>query len=164
MPSDHAVAFSRSPRWDSNVAELIEMVGPAAQQANVGFLYLTDHLAQHAEQIRLGVSQALNLDVLIGTVGFGVCTHEHEFMNQPASALLLLSLPEDSYQEIQHSKLDTISSLGNPSEYPVAIVHSDPELAERLTAPDVIGDVFLVGGLTASRSQSLQFHSHGSML
>ena len=164
MPTDCAVAYSRAHQWQANVEELIEKIGPVSRPANVGFLYLTDHLAQHAEQIRLRLNQALELDVLIGTVGFGVFTNGQEFMNEPAYVLMVIELAAGSFQEISHSKRDIINSLGSSDDFPVAIVHSDPDLAERITSPEVLGDIFLTGALTASRTQSLQLHTSGSLL
>ena len=164
MPTDCALAHSCSSSWQGVVDELVETLGAGPRPANVGFLYVTDHLAQFAEQIRLGIKQAIELDVLIGTVGIGVCCTGHEFMDEPAAVLMVVELPPESYREVHHSKADGIGQLGRSMDFPVAIIHADPDLAPRITSPAVIGDIFLTGGLTSSRNQSLQLHSNGAMI
>ena len=164
MASDCALAHACGPSWQQAVKDIVEQIGRKTHSANVGFLYITDHLAAYAEQIRLGIKQAVALDVLVGTIGMGVCCTGHEYMDEPAVVLLLVKLPAGSYREIHHSKADGIGNLGRSMDFPVGILHADPDLSQRLVSPDVVGDIFLTGGLTSSRSQSLQFHSNGTMI
>ncbi len=68
-----AYSFSSKSDWQRISSELIAGLKDAAHDINVGFLYLTDHLCEHAENIRQTLSQELKLDAISGTIGLGVC-------------------------------------------------------------------------------------------
>jgi small ligand-binding sensory domain FIST len=128
-----------------------------SRDGNTAFLFVTDKLAHRAEEIRAMVVQETGVERLSGTVGMGVCASQREIMHEPAVALLQLSLPLEHVCELRST-----DELANDEGSGVAFVHSDLKSASIVTDRGGFEHRYVVGGLTASRGPSVQFHRHGT--
>ncbi len=145
--------------WESIAERCIEQLGPT-RDATLGFVYVTDLLADSLDRILARLKDATGIADWVGTIGFGVCVGGKEYFNTPAMAVLAGAVHEDSYRI-----LPTISRPGEPlpgdlGEWTarrrplLGVVHGDPR---NQYLPAIIDslcddtDCFLVGGLTASR-------------
>ncbi|MBI4203819.1 MAG: FIST C-terminal domain-containing protein [Betaproteobacteria bacterium] len=132
--------------------------------ANLGFLYVTDVLADHASDILAHLREHTGVPHWVGTVGLGICTTGREYLDEPAIAVMVADIDPGTFRifsgitnanEIDRALLKCGSAPAN-----FAIVHADPnnrqvtELVSRLA--DRVESGFLVGGLTSSRRQNLQ--------
>ena len=145
--------------WESIAERCIEQLGDVAG-ATLGFVYVTDMLADSLDRILARLKEATGIADWAGTIGFGVCVGGKEYFNTPAMAVLAGAVPADSYRI-----LPTISRPGEPlpgdleewaqRNRPVlGIVHGDPRNRFLPAIVDSLCDdieCFLVGGLTASR-------------
>ncbi len=146
--------------WESIAASCLEQLGPCGE-ATLGFVYVTDLLADSLEPILARLKQATGIADWVGTIGFGVCVGGKEYFNTPAMAVLAGAVPPDSYRI-----LPTIARPGEalPGDLgawaaerrPVlGVVHGDPRNRYLPAIIDSLCDdteCFLVGGLTASRN------------
>jgi small ligand-binding sensory domain FIST len=159
FPYGHAT----HPQWSMAAALVLAQL--RAQMALHGYaanptlalLYITDHYAAQAQDIleHLGAELPLITD-WSGTVGIGICANNVEYFDEPAMAVMLLELPPDQYRVFSG-----VAPLGLGFEMHSALVHADGstpdvgelifELAHRTDAD------FLFGGLSSSRSASVQF-------
>jgi small ligand-binding sensory domain FIST len=159
FPYGHAT----HPQWQ--MASALVLAQLRAQMALHGYaanptlalLYITDHYAVQAQDIleHLGAELPLITD-WSGTVGMGICSNNVEYFDEPAMAVMLLELPPDQYRVFSG-----VAPLGLGFEMNSALVHADGstpdvgelvfELAHRTDAG------FLFGGLSSSRSASVQF-------
>jgi small ligand-binding sensory domain FIST len=159
FPYGHAT----HPQWQMAAALVLAQL--RAQMALHGYaanptmalLYITDHYAGQAQDIleHLGAELPLITD-WSGTVGIGICSNNVEYFDEPAMAVMLLELPPDQYRVFSG-----VAPLGLGFEMHSALVHADGstpdvgelifELAHRTDAD------FLFGGLSSSRSASVQF-------
>ena len=152
-------AHSGGGDWESIVEDCVEQLGGCAE-ATLGFVYVTDLLADSLDRVLARLKQATGIADWVGTIGFGVCVAGKEYFNTPAMAVLAASVPADSYRI-----LPTVARPGAalPEDLrawaaerrPVlGIVHGDPRNRYLPAIIDSLCDdteCFLVGGLTASR-------------
>ena len=135
-----------------------QMALPAhASAPTLALLYITDHYATHARDILdlLGAELPTVTD-WSGTVGVGIAVNNAEYFDEPALAVMLCDLPADQYRVFSG-----VAPLGLGFEAHTALVHVDGatadvgELIKEMAARTETG--YLFGGLTSSRTQSLQF-------
>ena len=164
----HAAATS----WQDAVQSCVAQIGQGTS-AEVGFIYLTDSLAEDADSIFRYLQTNLAVRHWTGTVGMGVSASGTEYFDQPAISVLLGDLPDGSCmllpENIESGNSDSPLRCENNVAH-FAIVHGDsnyealPALIER-TAHRVASG-FVVGGLASSRTGNLQIRNgihHGSL-
>ncbi len=156
------VGHASHPDWRGAVAlaaaqvdgQRARAIGEAAE-ASLGFVYVTDHYAPHAQALLDTLRQRWPGVAWAGTVGVGVAASGVEYFDEPALVLMLAALPVGRFQVFSGAKpLDRI-------EAHTALIHADGNTPD-LT--DLLGDMsartasgYLFGGLTASRTVSCQF-------
>ena len=125
--------------------------GPAVP--TLGFVYLTDHHAGHADALLASLQQRWPGVSWVGTVGVGVAASGVEYFDEPGLVLMLAALPADSFELFSGAhKIQRIQPFS-------ALVHADPvtadidELVAEMSARTESG--YLFGGLASSRSRSL---------
>jgi len=133
--------------------------------ANIGFLYVTDRLADQLGSIVTLFRGVTGIDQWVGTVGLGVCGTGREIYDRPAVSALIGCLPADGFRLIPaltdglaplEAAAGTWLALRTPR---LALVHGDPGqrgLPDLLDALAERTGAFLVGGLTATRGESGQ--------
>ena len=128
-----------------------------ASSPRLALLYITDHYAGQAQAILDHLRQELPaVTDWVGTVGVGLAVNNAEYFDEPAMALMLCDLPPDQYRVFSGLAPLPASALAD-----VALVHADPstpELTELIS--EMAGRTqkgYLFGGLTSSRSRSVQF-------
>ena len=91
-----------------------------------------------------------------GTVGIGVCANNVEYFDEPALAVMLCDLPSDQYRVFSG-----VAPLGLGFAAHTALVHADsstPDVASLISEMAARTDTgYLFGGLSSSRTQSMQF-------
>ncbi len=168
-PDEHPfrVAVSDGETWSAAAKELeggLAGLEPRPGRQFLGFLYVTDALAEDLGSIVSYLRQKTGVHHWIGSVGMGICATGHEYFNQPALAVLVVELPQDGFRLLESlNSPDTlpaeISSWAKSRESRFAIVHGDPRNGE---IPEIIAALadqlngFLVGGLTSSRGELSQ--------
>ncbi len=148
--------------WREAAQSCLAQLG--AGPANLGFLYVTDMLADHMADILALLRQSTGVRHWIGAVGIGICATAREYLNEPAIAVMLGDFEPGSFRIFSGitggSDVDAAQLQCGNAPANIAIVHADPfnrgvgdlvgHLAERVESG------FLVGGLTSSRRQNLQ--------
>jgi small ligand-binding sensory domain FIST len=124
-------------------------------QATLGLFYLTDALAAQAESVLADAQHRWPGVHFAGTVGVGVCASGVEYMDEPAMVLMMMHLPHAQFQ-LFHGRQPLPEDVAW-----TALVHADPgthDLAELLDElAGRTGARYLFGGLTSSRTRSLQW-------
>lgn len=159
-------AHSPLPAWRDALRACLKGLGPVPDDARLGFLYATDHHAQHLPDILAECKAATGVPHWAGSVGVGIAATDREYLEEPGLALMLTDLPESQFRILPpvHNLADVLN-LGEDlraGEAPAyfGIVHGDPanplmgELIEHLAARTGTG--FLVGGLTSARDHPAQ--------
>jgi small ligand-binding sensory domain FIST len=128
-----------------------------ASSPTLALLYITDRYAGEAQDILDHLSGELpEITDWSGTVGVGIASNNVEYFDEPALAVMLCELPTDQYRVFSG-----VAPLGLGFEAHTALVHADGNTAD---ITDLIEEMalrtesgYLFGGLSSSRSQSVQF-------
>ena len=162
--------------WGRLALDCVSQLGPAADRAELGFLYVTDALAAHLPKIVALLRQSTGVKAWAGSVGVGIAASGAEYFDCPAMAVLVASLPNDAWRLIPNLERADPESAANPEfgagplaavrqwadaraggplgGLPLGVVHADPrnpQLPQLVTALADAVSAFLVGGLASSR-------------
>jgi small ligand-binding sensory domain FIST len=107
------------------------------------------------------------LGSITGMVGMGISTDRGEMFDRPGLGILALQLPPDAFGSFcipGHNPPQVPEQLPWPAGDGggLVVLHTDARLGHSLLEPTRVADTFFVGGLTAARNSSLQFHDTGS--
>ena len=160
--SSFRYAHAASAEWRVAAESCAVQLGDAP--ASLGFLYVTDVLADAMGDILDFLRSETAIEHWVGSVGMGVCATASEYLDEPAIAVLVGDFAPGSFQVLpsitsaEAARTATLKCGALPANF--AIVHADPgnaelaELVEHLAGKVESG--FLVGGLTSSRKHNHQ--------
>lgn len=158
-------AHAAHPQWRMAaglvLAQLRAQLALSKQSPTLALLYITDHYAADAQPLLAHLSAEMpEVTDWAGTVGVGIAVNNAEYFDEPALAVMLCDLPTDQYRVFSG-----IAPLSQGFHAHTALVHADghtPELAELIREmAERTESGYLFGGLSASRSQSVQFAMGG---
>ena len=122
-------------------------------EATLGWAYLSDHYAAHANALLHGLRQRWPGVAWVGTVGVGVAASGVEYFDEPALSLMLADLPREHFRVFSGAQ-----PLAGFAAH-TAQIHADPgtaDLAGLITEmADRTATGYLFGGLAAARTQTL---------
>jgi small ligand-binding sensory domain FIST len=163
FPCGHAT----HPQWQMAaglvLAQLRAQMGlpEYAAQPRLALLYITDHYADQAQAVLDHLRQELpGVSDWSGTVGIGLAVNGAEYFDEPAMALMLCDVPPEHYR-----LFSGVSPL--PAGWAdAALVHADPHTPDLAELIDEVAQrtqqAYLFGGLTASRTRSVQFSAQAA--
>ena len=167
MMNRYMLAHSAGRSGDELLDDCLKQLGSIPPEANFGFLYLGDHIADQADSILNRLKQATDIMHWVGTIGVGIIANDHEYYDQPALAIMLASFNEADFQILPNLTADTatlpndIANWCNTNDFTVGLLHADPTNASTQTQlarlEEDIPTAFLVGGITSSRTLNIQF-------
>ena len=157
-----ALAHASGADWMSTAEQCLAKLKRPKRRTGykqLGLLYLTDNLATDTQDVLAFLRLRTGVHDWVGSVGMGICATGREYFDEPALAILITEMPENSYRLLENAKTsnaltDEIVGWASQQESCFAIVHADPRNG---AIPDVIEGLadqlngFLVGGLTSSR-------------
>ena len=158
FPCGHAT----HPQWQMAaglvLAQLRAQMGLPGYAAapRLALLYITDHYAEDAQAVLDHLRQELpGVSDWAGTVGIGLAVNGAEYFDEPAMAVMLCDVPPEDYR-----LFSGVSPL--PAGWAdTALVHADPHTPDLAELIDEVAErtqqSYLFGGLTASRTRSVQF-------
>jgi len=152
---------------DKLLDDCLNQLGDIPPEANFGFLYLSDQLADAAEPLIDRLKQATGITAWVGTIGIGIIGGATEYYDQPAMAIMLAGFNEADFQLLPNlHEGDAALSAGlndwcAANDFNVGLLHADPATANLQALLAQLGDdipaAFLVGGITSSRGRNAQF-------
>jgi small ligand-binding sensory domain FIST len=155
-------AHTTAVDWRVAVQSCLSQLGAGA--GNLGFLYVTDMLADQLAPVLAMFREKTGVEHWVGTVGIGVCAVGREYLDEPAMAVMIGEFEPGTFRVFSgvtnEEQADTVALRCDKAPPHFAIVHADPlnphirELVHKLA--DRMESGFLVGGLTSSRRQNLQ--------
>jgi small ligand-binding sensory domain FIST len=138
----------------------------------LGFLYVTDVIAEQAGEILDRLRKETGVEHWIGATGIGIlgasAQSSGEYYDQPAVSALIADLPDDSFR-VFPGRGDDAAGAGSEwfeAQRPnVAIVHADPRAQRLPLMLDRLAEAsgaYLVGGLASSRGPMVQIAGEAS--
>lgn len=149
---------------------------PRAGRQGLGFLYVTDALAEDYGSIVSYLRQKTGVQHWVGSVGMGVCVAGggggREWFQRPAAAVMVGDFEKDAFRVIPRLG-ESVAELGDAAASwmaaampPFGVVHGDPmngavpslieALAQEMENAVLEVPGFLVGGLTSSMGAHYQ--------
>jgi len=161
------LAHSAGESADDILTECLRQSGKIPAKANFGFLYISDHLLESAEYILTRLKKDTGITHWVGSTAISLIASQQEYYNQPAIVIMIASFDEADFRILPNFTKDTSALNGGLSEwcekndFNIGLIHADPENLStqqllRQLGEDIPG-AFLVGGITSSRAQNLQF-------
>jgi len=160
--ADFRYAHANAMDWREAAASCIAQLGQGP--ANLGFLFATDQLVDHLDDILALLRSKTGVPHWVGAVGIGVCASGREYLDDSAIVAMVGDFEPDSFRVFSGissvADVDNVALTCGGAAPNFAIVHADPysrdiaELVNKLAGKVESG--FLVGGLTSSRRQNLQ--------
>ena len=161
------MAHSAGKSDEALIQDCLAQLGAIPDEANFGFLYLSDYLSEQTESILNRIKHLTSIPHWTGSVGMAIIASQTEYYDQPAMAIMISSFDENDFRILPNFIDDTSALTGELASwcrsnvFNVGLVHVDPEnpLAQTLLhqlATDIPA-AFLIGGITSSRSRNLQF-------
>jgi small ligand-binding sensory domain FIST len=160
-------SHTNAKHWEEAVSSCLRQMAHFTPSANLGFLYVTDWFANSIHDITDYLKQNTPVNHWVGAIGVGICSQNVEYFDEPAMAIMLGQLPENSFQIFTNMKDEQVEKFTFThqswceSKQPMfAIVHGDPRHSQIVDTifqlSEQLGEGFLVGGLTSSRHQHFQ--------
>ncbi len=159
------LGHAADPDWRMAADRCLTQIGSVPQEATLGFLYVTDALAEDLDDLLRNLRAATGIDQWVGSVGMGICATGAEYYEEPALAVMLGEFPSADFR-VFPSLVEDLDDFDlrhgdwmrtNPPY--LGLVHGDPsnglteiliqQLAQRTTAG------FLVGGLASARGDAM---------
>ena len=156
-----SAAHASASDWTGACRRALDRLRPLPAGANVGFLYVTDQFADHVADIHAFFRRETPVDCWVGTVGMGICASGIEYFDEPALAVMVGRLPQNSFDLFDSTRRDIAAYVDAQKDwfarYPgnFGVIHIDPRLRQITPQLSALGDgssSFLVGALTSSRS------------
>ena len=158
-------AHAAGEDWSSAIGQVIDALAAApAAAGNLGFVYVTDAVTAHLDDVLDALREATGVYHWVGGVGVGICATGVEYYERPAVAAMIADLPEGSFrvfptivEDLDDFDRDQAVWLGKDQPY-LGLVHADPanpateSVIRQLAARTATG--FLVGGLASSRDET----------
>lgn len=143
------------------VLESLESARTPDDGMNIGFIYISDHLADDSESIAALFQSVTGIKHWVGGVGLGVLTSGQDYFDRPAISAMIGRLPPESFAMLP--MVDLNASAAAPQLEPwldrnetvLGLVHGDPKMdadpAHILAELERMTGAFIVGGLCSSR-------------
>ena len=150
---------ARGDDWHGAAQACAAQIDPPAG-ANLGFVYVTDGLADELGKITALLVQETGVVDWVGTTGIGICATGREYFDESAVAAMVGCFPEDSFSVFDGFDDDRKGFLAGRGRWAAggegrfAVVHADPrdpEMMRRVPELAEASGCFLVGGLASSR-------------
>ena len=168
----HAAGGDWRRAVESCLAELKNAPAPKGGTQPLGFVYMTDVIADQASGILDRLRDETGVEHWIGATGIGILGNSDsgagEYHDQPAVSALIADLPGDSFR-VFPGRGDDAAGAGSEwfeAQRPnVAIVHADPRAQRLPLMLDRLAEAsgaYLVGGLASSRGPMVQIAGEAS--
>lgn len=174
-PNRFLSASSEAEIWSAVAKELETGLADLAPQAGrqfLGFLYVTDALADDYGSIVSYLRQKSGVQHWVGSVGMGICGDGREWFQRPAATAMICNFEKDAFHVFPRLG-ESIDELGDSvtrwmasAMPPFGVVHGDPMNAAVPTLIEALAQEmenavlevpgFLVGGLTSSGGAHFQ--------
>ena len=150
-----------------SVLEKLEGIKTEGAGFNLGFIYITDAMSDDAEGILNLFKSVLGIEHWVGANGIGVVGCGESFIDKPAISAMIGRFDEDAFCVFPPTQFEgdtareALSGWLNDNDPMLVVSHGDPTAEEDpavvLKTLNRILPGFMVGGLSSSRSQQVQF-------
>jgi small ligand-binding sensory domain FIST len=166
MTGRFASAHASGTHWADITRACLAALGSVEQENALGFVYVTDPLANDLGAIVDQLRLTSGIEHWLGTVGIAILGQDAsgvaaEYIDQPAISLMVGHFPADSFRLLEPepgglgSRLRALQPWRQARHPGIALVHGDPSNPQLpVLMQQMAGDagLYLIGGLSSSRT------------
>jgi small ligand-binding sensory domain FIST len=171
ITSTHFIsAAATGENWrdiSKKVLDELETAKSSGFRPDIGFLYITDALAEDASSILTLFKSVTGVARWTGCAALGVCANAIEYVDKPAISVMLGQVGADHVRAF-HAQAPDFKKLHhdlepwlNRHDPMLVVIHADPfagaHPVQAIEEIEALVGGFMVGGLTSSRTQSAIF-------
>ncbi len=159
-----AYAVGTDPRELVNIC--MSQIGDIAAGAYpLGFIYVSDALANELDHILHLLVHATGIDHWVGSLGIALCVTDQELYDQPAVAIMLTTIDKQDFKVFSSMEqaAESVNRAWVQKAAPcVGIIHGDvtnpasPEIIAGLSVTTGLHQSNFIGGLTSSQKHQYQ--------
>lgn len=157
-------ANSAGDNTETVIQDCLKQLEQAPADANFGFIYVTDVIADSFENILNQCKSVTGIRHWIGSLGVGIIASNREIYDQPAISIMLCQFPEDQFNMLDTIKdsAELATNIRKPdgADACFALIHADAYNPQTQTLIQELGELisncFVAGGLTSSRASQFQ--------
>jgi small ligand-binding sensory domain FIST len=137
MMDQFLLAHGAGQSGDLLLDDCLNQLGDIPPEANFGFLYLSDALADMAESLIARLKEATGITAWVGTVGIGIIGGATEYYDEPAMAIMLAGFNEADYRLLSNLRENDASLPAeladwcSNNDFNVGLLHADPATFRR---------------------------------
>ncbi len=155
-----AIGHAAGEDWAAVVEACLRDLGQGPFGDGLGFVYATDHMADHLADVVQGLRAGTGVEHWVGCLGMGISAGGEEVFDRPALAAMVAPFAADTYRIVptMTEGADQLSADDRAwiakKEPILGLVHGDPAHPRIIELIDTVANDaarFLVGGLTSSR-------------
>lgn len=162
--SQFASASATGADWREcakTVLEQLESVKTRDDSFNIGFLYISDALAEDGQSILTLFQSVLNIKNWLGAVALGVCAGDQAYIDEPAISAMVGRFDDNDFTMFEaNAQNDHIAPWLGANHPMLIFTHGDPlleaDLGSALTQANEKLGGFMIGGLSSSRKDHFQ--------
>jgi len=161
------LAHSSDKKVDELLSDCLNQLGSIPPEATLGFLYISDHLCEQAEYILQQLKQSTSINHWVGSTGISLIASQQEYYEKPAIVMMIADFKEadfhmlPNFEENTHQLTGELLTWCEANDFNTGLVHADPQNPDIQPLLHLLGDEipnsFLIGGITSSRDQNIQF-------
>lgn len=152
--SPFALAIAQDGEWAELVGRCVEQLNVPPQGA-LGFVYVTDPLADPLARIVTELRERLAVEHWIGAVGEGIVAGFSELYDRPAMVVMITSYAESDFTLLTQMAGHGEQLAPATDAVRLAILHADPNpgvMSELERLSGTLPDTFVNGGISSSSS------------
>jgi len=167
MMKKFLLAHSSDKTTDELLDDCLHQLGSIPPEATLGFLYVSDLLTDEAEYIHNKLKQSTGINNWVGSTGISLIASQQEYYEKPAIVLMVADFNESDFHILPNFQESTQHLSGKllewceENDFNTGLIHADPQNPDAQSLIHLLGDEipnsFLIGGVTSSREQNIQF-------
>ena len=164
------LAHSADKDLDDLLSDCLKQLGHIPPEATFGFLYISDQLSVQSEYILNQLKTATDIPNWVGSTGISLIASSQEYYDKAAIVIMLADFNESDFHILPNFQDSTEQLTGelldwcNANDFNSGLIHADPDNPNVQPLIHLLGEdipsSFLIGGITSSRNQNIQFANH----
>lgn len=161
------LAHSSEKHADALLEDCLKQLGEIPAEASFGFLYISDHLCEQSAYILEQLQQTTGISNWVGSVAISLIASHQEYYDTPAMAMMIADFDEADFRILPNFIEGTEQLSGDllkwsqSNDFNIGLIHADPDNPDIQPLIHQLGEdiqsSFLIGGITSSNQQNMQF-------
>lgn len=161
------LAHSAEKDVDELLSDCLQQLGNIPTEASFGFLYISDKLSEQAAHILDHLQQTTGINNWVGSIGISLLASHQEYYDKSAIVMMIADFDAANFHILPNFTENTEQLSGEllewcqSNDFNIGLIHADPNNPNIQSLLHQLGEdipsSFLIGGITSSHRQNIQF-------